>query len=390
MKKKLIAGTTIILFGAAGFLYSSWSRPDSDNTIRLSGNIELTEINIAFKTSGKLTDLMADEGDPVHRGMILARIDQEQLQRQREKEQASLSAAASQWTQANTAAQFTNATTESDIALRQAELKHAQAQLDELLAGSRPQEVQHAAATLADARGQQAQATRDWERAQVLYKNDDISTAQRDQYFARYESTSALVRQAEEKYALVKEGPRQEQIAAAQAQVARANAALRLSSANWIELKRREQDISTKQAEVDKAKAQLAVIDSQLQDTVAAAPIDGMVLSKSADLGEVLAAGTKVLTIGDLDRPWVRGYIGEADLGRVKVGSEVRIKTDSFPGKVYIGRITFIADKAEFTPKEIQTSEERAKLVYRIKIEVDNKAHELKLNMPVDAEIILK
>src|SRR5262245_58014281 len=328
MKKKLIAGTTIILFGAAGFLYSSWSRPDSDNTIRLSGNIELTEINIAFKTSGKLTELMADEGDPVHRGMILARIDQEQLQRQREKEQASLSAAASQWTQANTAAQFTNATTESDIALRQAELKHAQAQLDELLAGSRPQEVQHAAATLADARGQYAQATRDWERAQVLYKNDDISTAQRDQFFARYESTSAMVRQAEEKYALVKEGPRQEQIAAAQAQVARANAALRLSSANWLELKRREQDISTKQAEVDKAKAQLAVIDSQLQDTVAAAPIDGMVLSKSAELGEVLAAGTKVLTIGDLDRPWVRGYIGEADLGRVKLGSAVRIKTD--------------------------------------------------------------
>ena len=79
MKKKLIAGTTVILFGAAGFLYSSWSRPDSDNTIRLSGNIELTEINIAFKTSGKLTDLMADKGDPVHRGMILARIDQEQL-----------------------------------------------------------------------------------------------------------------------------------------------------------------------------------------------------------------------------------------------------------------------------------------------------------------------
>src|SRR5262249_22451547 len=150
-----------------------------------------------------------------------------------------------------------------------------------------------------------------------------------------------------------------------QAQVARAGAALRLSSANWIELKRREQDLSAKHAQMDQAKAQIAVIDSRLRDTIAASPIDGLILSKAADLGEVLSSGTTVMTVGDLDRPWVRGYIGESDLGRVKVGSSVRIKTDSFPGKVYIGRITFIASKAEFTPKEIQTQEERAKLVYR-------------------------
>src|SRR5215510_5637600 len=266
MKKKLIAGTTIILFGAAGFLYSSWSRPDSTNAIRLSGNIELTEINVAFKTSGKLTELMADEGDPVHRGMILARIDQEQLLRQREKEHAAVSAAESQWTQANTAAQFTNATTESDIALRQAEVRQAQAYLDELLAGSRPQEVQQAAAALADARTQHAQATRDWERAQTLYKNDDISTAQRDQYLARSESTAAALKQVEERLAVVKEGPRREQIEATRAQLDRAQAAVRYSEANWIEIKRKEQEIATRQAEIAKARAQVAVVTSQLED----------------------------------------------------------------------------------------------------------------------------
>jgi HlyD family secretion protein len=103
----------------------------------------------------------------------------------------------------------------------------------------------------------------------------------------------------------------------------------------------------------------------------------------------VISSGTTVMTIGDMDRPWVRGYITEPDLGRVKLGTRVQVTTDSFPGKIYDGRISFIASNAEFTPKHIQTSEERVKLVYRIKIDVDNAAHELKLNMPVDATILL-
>jgi HlyD family secretion protein len=90
-----------------------------------------------------------------------------------------------------------------------------------------------------------------------------------------------------------------------------------------------------------------------------------------------------------MDRPWLRGYINEKDLGRVKLGSKVKITTDSAPGKIYGGRISFISAEAEFTPKQIQTQEERVKLVYRIKIEVDNPQHELKLNMPADAEIQL-
>jgi HlyD family secretion protein len=389
MKKKLIAAAGILLLGAAGLLWPSWGQPDSSRTIRLSGNIELTEINVAFKTSGKLVELAADEGDAVHRGMVVARLDRGQLERHREKEQASVAAASSELVQAQTAVEYIRETTESDVALRQAELRQSEAQLQELLAGSRPQEIEQAAAAVSDARTQFAQASRDWDRAQTLYKNDDISTAQRDQALARYETTQAILKQAEEKQAIVKEGPRQEQIAAARAQVDRASAALRLSSANWIELKRQEQETGTKRAEIEKVKAQLAAIDSQLDDTVAASPIDGLVLSKAADIGEVLSSGTTILTIGDLDRPWVRGYIGEPDLGRVKVGTEVHITTDSFPGKIYTGRITFIASKAEFTPKQIQTPEERAKLVYRIKIEVENPRHELKLNMPVDAVILL-
>jgi HlyD family secretion protein len=146
--------------------------------------------------------------------------------------------------------------------------------------------------------------------------------------------------------------------------------------------------VVAKHDEIDRQRAQVALIDSQLTDTVAASPIDGVVLVKSANVGEILAPGTTVVTIGDIDHPWLRGYINEQDLGRVKLGTKAKITTDSYPGKVYWGRVGFIASEAEFTPKQIQTSEERLKLVYRIKIDVENPQHELKSNMPADAEIV--
>ena len=134
----------------------------------------------------------------------------------------------------------------------------------------------------------------------------------------------------------------------------------------------------------------MAITDTQINDMVVVSPIDGVVLVKSAEIGEVLAAGTTVVSVGDIDHPWLRGYINEPDLGRIKLGDTAQITTDSFPGKTYPGRISFIASEAEFTPKQIQTREERVKLVYRIKIEAANPRHELKSNMPVEADIQLQ
>jgi HlyD family secretion protein len=133
----------------------------------------------------------------------------------------------------------------------------------------------------------------------------------------------------------------------------------------------------------------LAVVDSQLGDTEIVSPIDGVVLVKSAEPGEVLAAGATVETLGDIEHPWLRGYVSESELGRVKLDQQVRVTTDSYPGKEYIGRVSFISSEAEFTPKQIQTSEERVKLVYRIKVDLPNPQRELKLNMPADARILL-
>ena len=227
------------------------------------------------------------------------------------------------------------------------------------------------------------------ERGRQLIAKEDISQNQFDQYQARYTSVSAQVSSAEQRLALLTEGPRKTDIESARAAVARANAALKMTEAQRLEILRREEDLGARRADVSRAKSGVSVIDSQLDDTVATAPIDGVVLVKSADPGEVLAAGTPIVTLGDIDHPWLRGYVSQSRLGQVKLGMPVAIHSDSYPGKTYRGRITFIASEAEFTPKQIQTTEERVKLVYRIKVEVANPGRELKLNMPVDGVIEL-
>ncbi len=149
------------------------------------------------------------------------------------------------------------------------------------------------------------------------------------------------------------------------------------------------QEVAMRRADIDRARFNVSVFDTQIGDTKVYSPADGVVMVRAAEPGEVIAAGTSVLTIGDIEHPWLRGYISEQQLGRVKLGQKVILRTDSYPGKEYEGRVSFIASDAEFTPKQIQTQEERVKLVYRVKIDVDNKHRELKNNMPVDAEINL-
>lgn len=387
--KKLMWTMSLIAAGLVAVSSCGWLGGEHSSVISVSGNIEFTEVDIAFKIPGRLVELTVDEGDEVKKGMVVARLDQEQLLRQRDRARAVLRAARSRLAQLRTAIQFQKESVAGQIALRRAELNQAMAHLRELEAGSRHQEIEQARAAVDRARSAFERAKRDWDRAQVLYENDDISTAQFEQMKMQFESARAQLDEAEQRLALVKEGPRQEQIDAARAQVARARASLRLAEAQRLEIRRKEQESETVKAEIRRARAELAVIESQLADTVAVSPVDGVVLVKAAEVGEVLAAGTPVITVGDWDHPWLRGYINETDLGRVKLGARVRVTTDSYPHKVYWGRLSFISSEAEFTPKHIQTEEERVKLVYRIKVDMDNPQHELKLNMPVEAEIVL-
>jgi HlyD family secretion protein len=389
MKKVIIAVLLVAALATAGVLTYRSLHPDDTGRIVVSGNIELTEVDIAFKTPGKLIERDVDEGDAVKKGMVIARLDREQLLRQRDTAVAALQTAQANLQESQSALKWQRETMQADLQARNADLSTAQSNLLQLKNGSRPQEIQEAKSAVDAAQSQYDESKKDWDRAQTLYKNDDISTSQYDQFRMRYESAEANLKQVQNHAALVNLGPRSEAIEAASSQVDRAKASLRMGEANSIETTRREQDLNARQGDIDRAKAQIQLIDSQLADTIASSPIDGVVLVKAADVGEILAPGTSVVTVGDIDHPWLRAYIKEQDLGRVKLGSKAKVTTDSFPGKAYDGRVTFISSDAEFTPKQIQTTEERVKLVYRIKIEIDNPRHELKSNMPADAEILV-
>ena len=386
--KKIIPILILLAAGAAAAYYFRSAQVDP-NRIRLSGNLEMTQVDIAFKLAGKISELLVREGDLVKAGQIIARLDRDTMTLQRQREESGVASAQSGIAQMSTAIVFQQEVLMRETQVRKSEIAAAEAQLNNLLAGSRKQEKLQASSTLEDARAQYQQAKKDWDRAERLFKNEDISRAQYDQAQTRLLITEAAVHAAEQRVSLVEEGPRKQEIELARAQLERAKAALTLTQASAEEVKRRQQEMGVRQADMKRATANVAIMDSQLNDTIAKSPLDGVVLLKTTEAGEVVAPGATIVTIADIEHPWLRGYIPQTQLGRVKLGQKVTLTTDSYKDKSYQGTITYISSQAEFTPKQIQTQEERVKLVYRVKISVENKQQELKLNMPVDAIIEL-
>ncbi len=388
-KKRILPLVGLLILVAAAVVWLNWPNGQAAGTISFSGNIEMTQIEIAFKTSGRLIERTIDEGDEVKKGMVVARLDDEQLRWQRRQAAASLTASQSRLAELQAQIRYQKESMAAQVDQRTAELQQSDARLKELLAGSRSQEIGQAEAAVERASSVQRKAESDFKRASELRRDEDISAIQFDQYKSALESAQAELERARQQLALVREGPRIEDIEAARAQTERSRAGLRQAQSVALDIRRSERSRETAQAEIERAEAVLAQLDSQLADTILVSPIDGVVLAKNAEPGEVLAAGASVVSVGDIEQPWLRGYIPEASLGRVKLGTRVKVTNDSYPGKTYHGEITFIASEAEFTPKQIQTPEERVKLVYRIKVSVANPDRELKLNMPCDAEIEL-
>ena len=237
MKRFILPALVVIAIAAvAGYYIYGRLHPANTNTLSVSGNLELTQVDISFKVPGKLIALNVDEGTYVKKGMVIARIDRDQVESQHARDEASLVNSQSQFDQTETAVQLQRHTLESDIALHMAELRASQARLAALVAGSRPQEIQESRASVADAKAQHDQAQADWDRAQDLFKNDDISKQQYDQYRMRLDSTAAVLRQSDERLALVVEGPRHEDIDAARADVVRAQAAVEASRSQPVRI----------------------------------------------------------------------------------------------------------------------------------------------------------
>jgi HlyD family secretion protein len=265
-----------------------------------------------------------------------------------------------------------------EIAAAKAAWEKAEHTLADYEAGPRPQEIAAAEAAEAATAADEHQAAIDLDRSTQLIQNKTISTAEYDRARTLHDVAKQKHRQAEAQLKLARDGFRKEQIEQARAAAAQAKA-----SCDLVVAGPRKEVVEQAQARVEQAKASLQLAETRLGYATITSPLAGVVLSKNIEPGEYVAPGTPVVTVGDLVNVWLRAYIEETDLGRVAVGQKATISTDA--GKRYEGHVSFISSAAEFTPKNVQTQKERVKLVYRIKIAIQNPNMELKPGMPADA-----
>lgn len=285
-----------------------------------SGTIECTQIQVAPQVSGKIEKIFFDEGDEVKEGALVARIDKKDYQLRVEEARNNV--------------------------------KLAQAQLDLILAGSRAEDIEAAKEKVREAKAALDLAEADFRRIEQVYKSGSATQKQYDDAKAAAERARAVYAAAEQNLARLQAGARKEEIEVAKAQV-------------------------------ELAKSRLAMAEKALSDCEIFSPISGVVTTKTREDGEIVAAGMPILTISKLDEVWLSVYVPEPRLADVKLGDEAFVKVDGHP-ELLKGKVTFISPIAEFTPRNVQTPEERAKLVYRVKITLPNKNRILKPGMPAD------
>lgn len=300
-------------------------REGADSQLTASGTVEATEAQIGFQTAGRIEAIAVDEGDPVRAGAELAHLDRVETQARRQ--QAVAQAAA------------------------------ARAALRELERGFRSEEVAQGRSALAAATERLNDARRDRDRARQLFESGAVSREAYDKALVAFDVAQSQYEQAQEQMRILETGPRKEKIEAQRAQVAQAVAAVR-------------------------------VIDAMLANMTLRAPFNGVVTVRHREPGEIVPAGSPVLTIMNPDDRWVRIYIPETRIGAVRIGRPATITSDTYPDKTYRGEVIFIATEAEFTPKTVQTTEERVKLVYAVKVRVTgDPTFDLKPGMPADVRI---
>ena len=293
-----------------------------DALLEASGTVEATEADLGFQMPGRVARVGPREGDSVTPGEELAALDAAEFE------------AARAWAAAQVAA--------------------AQARLSELEGGSRKEEVAQADAAARAARQREDEASREAGRSERLFQGGAVSRSDRDRAATALELAVLARVQAEEAAALVREGPRQESLDAQRAVVAQAD-------------------------------ANLAHALATLANAVITAPFAGSVTVRHREPGETVAPGAPVLTLQDPDDRWVRIYVAEDRIGRVNVGQSAQITSDSWPDQVYEGRVVYIGSEAEFTPRNVQTSEERTRLVYPVKVRITADASfDLKPGTPAD------
>ncbi len=326
MGRKLVP-VIVLLLGALGLAWA-WQRhaspgPDPD-MLRLYGNIDIREIQLAFNGSEHLDEILVEEGARVTAGQVLARLHRDRLQ--------------------------------AAVAAAEARLAAQSQRLAALEAGTRPEEIDQARAALSAARADARAAERSYRRIADLAARQLASQERFDEARAQRDAALAHVEQAQATLALAEAGPRTEDIAAARAQR-------------------------------DALAAELALARQQLADAELKAPADGIIRDRILEPGDFATPQTPVLTLARTEPVWVRAFAPEPALGRIRPGLPARVHSDSFPERIYRGWVGYISPTAEFTPKTVETPDLRTRLVYRLRIPVCNPDGTLRLGMPVTVDI---
>jgi HlyD family secretion protein len=319
-------GVVLILAGLAYAWYRAENPTEDAQHLTLEGNIDVRQVNLAFKVDGRIESLAVDEGDTVKAGDVIATLDTQYFK--------------------------------DDLAVSRARRDGTAATLARLEHGSRPEEIASAKAQVAEQRATLARAQQDYDRAERLVSPGAVSRESFDQAKAKLDETLARLNVAEENERMAVTGPRIEDIDQARAQLAAEDATI-------VQIERR-------------------LADAQL-----IAPSDGVILTRAREKGAIVAPGETVFTLTLSTPVWVRTYVNERDLGRIHPGLTAQVKTDSAPDKVYSGKIGFISPTAEFTPKTVETRELRTNLVYRLRVLVDNPDNGLRQGMPVTVTLDL-
>ncbi len=388
-RKRIAMVALVALLAVTGTLAWRWWGRGPKDVLLASGTIEATEVAVSFKIPGRVIERPVDEGDRLDPGALVGRLESRELEAEVDRLRASLQATETRVPQLRTEISLQEELTRARIADARATLAAREERSAELKNGSRPQDLQKAWAEVREAKAVMENAQADFRRMDFLYREGGIAEQVREAARTSWEVTAERHRHALERLDLVKEGPRQEEIRRAEAEVRQAKATLLLAQTGELEAVRKRQELATIQASIARDRAALAAAEAQFGYTVLRSPQAGVVLRKHVEPGEMIAAGTPAITIADLSNIWLKIYIPEPQLGRIKLGQTVEITTDSYRDKVYRGKVTFINSEAEFTPKNVQTQEERVKLVFAVKITVDNPNQELKPGMPADARIRL-
>ena len=387
--RRLAIGLVLLALAAISIAYFATDRR-KESVLRSSGTIEATNVDVSFQVPGRVTEILVTEGQAVRAGDVLARLSAEEHEEYVAQIKASLDAVTSQVRQQEIALALRQDVLVNQIAEAKGEVEALASAADKQRAGSRPQEIRVAEAELAQAEAFLTQRRADFGRVSALSKAGVLPQQQLDAAEAQLRAAEANRDAAGEKLNLAREGARHEDVAEADARVKSAEAGVGIAEAGRREVDIQREALGAARARQRELLAQFNAAKTQLAHTEIRSPLDGVVLTKNVESGEVVNPATPVVTVANINELWMNIYIPEAQTGLVTLDQPVEINVDSFPGETFKGKVTYVSSKSEFTPKTILTQEERIKLVYRVKVSIQNSNQRLKSGMPADAVIRLR